>query len=286
MKTYLFWLLLGTIGVAAAQPGATGRQAPAPAFTLGCATEQPASPLQKVHCETRTLTLPAPPAGTPLVVQARAGGSLAVRAWAGPDVRVRARVTGRAATAELARAQVATLRLRPTGTTLEANTGPAAGTWEVSYEVLVPPQTDMRLSTENGLLTLENVRGNLRLTTAAGPLALRGVGGDVRGTTGTGNLKISLNGTAWQGSGLELTTTAGNIDWQLPADYAATVLARSTRGRVTAALNTKRLNLLPHSLAATLGKGGAQLKASSSSGNVQVAQPAPVTPPVDSLDAK
>ena len=268
---------------------ATRPAGPAPAFSLDCATDlPPAGPLQKTHCEIRHLTLPAPPAGTPLTVDARTNGGITVRAWPGPDVRVRARITGRAATPETARALAAAVRLSSTAHTLRATlaNGSVEG-WAVSYEVLVPAQTDLVLTAVNGALALENVRGQLRLTTTNGPLTLRGVAGDVRAHTTNGRIDLSLSGENWAGPGLDVGTVNGDIDWQLPPEYAATVLARTTRGRVAAELNTKRLNLLPHNLAATLGKGGAQLKATTVNGNVQVSQPRPATPAApDSLDVE
>lgn len=257
-----------------------------PAFTLSCTTEQPASSLQKMTCETRALTLPAPPAGTPLTVDARTNGGITVRAWPGSDVRVLARVTGRAATPEAARALAAAVRLSTAGHTLQAGLGSgSADGWAVSYEVLVPAQTDLVLRAVNGALELENVRGKLRFETTNGALVLRGVGGDVQGRTTNGPIGLILEGPAWTGPGLDVSTVNGAIDWLLPTDYTATVLARSTRGRVTAELNTKRLNLLPHNLVATLGKGGAQLKAGTVNGDVRVTQPHPVATP-DSVDSE
>ncbi|WP_019948920.1 DUF4097 family beta strand repeat-containing protein [Hymenobacter aerophilus] len=303
MKTTVLFLLLAA-GPAVAQKTAPPKAAAkssapkattqaygsAPVFSLDCATNPlPAGPLQKTHCEIRHLTLPIPPAGTPLTVDARANGSIAVRAWAGPGVRVRARVTGRAATAETARALAAAVRLSSASHTLTAGlaNGALEG-WAVSYEVLVPTQTDLVLTAMNGALELENVRGQLRLTTINGPLVLRGLAGDVRARTTNGRIDLILTGEAWIGPGLDVGTVNGDISWQLPPEYAATLLARTTRGRVGAELNTKRLSLLPHNLAATLGKGGTQLKASTVNGNVQVSQLRPVrsATPTDSLDTE
>ena len=260
---------------------------PLPAFTLTCQGQQPASSLQKLHCEIRELALPAPPPGTPLTLDAHAHGSITVRGWSGAGVRVRARVTGVAATAEGARALAAAVVISTqNGVVRAARANGALEGWAVDYEVLVPAQTDVVLKAGNGALALENVRGTLRFETTTGNVVLRDVGGDVRGKTTTGNLTIALTGEAWQGTGLEVSTVNGDISWQLPATYAATLLARTTRGRVTAQLNTKRLSVLPHNLAATLGKGGAQLKVSTVNGNIQVEQPRPSQPataPADSL---
>ncbi|MBT9394521.1 hypothetical protein KLP40_15225 [Hymenobacter sp. NST-14] len=260
--------------------------APAPAFTLSCQGPQPAGPLQKLHCELRELKLPAPPAGTPLTVDARANGSITVRAWAGPGVRVRARVTGRAATPEAARALAAAVAISTLNNRLRAaRANESLDGWAVDYEVLVPAQTDLTLTAVNGHLALENVRGALRFETINGNLSVRGVGGDARGKTTNGNLDLQLTGEAWAGPGLEVSTVNGDVSWQLPATYAATLLGRTTRGRVTAQLNTKRLSVLPHNLAATLGKGGPTLKVSAVNGNITVAQERPPQAPAAPADS-
>ncbi|UOQ76671.1 DUF4097 domain-containing protein [Hymenobacter sp. 5516J-16] len=138
--------------------------------------------------------------------------------------------------------------------------------------MLVPNQTDLTLRSINGHLAVENVRGTLRCESTAGNLSFSGVGGDVRGKTTAGSLSLTLTGAAWEGPGLDVSTANGSISWQLPAVYAATIMARTVQGRVQAELNTKRKSVLPHNLVATLGKGGAQLRAATVTGNVTVRQ--------------
>ncbi|OWP62722.1 hypothetical protein CDA63_12480 [Hymenobacter amundsenii] len=296
MKIHLLALLLLTAGSVLAQKTPANNPvaknmavpaSPAPAFTLSCATELPASPLQKIYCETRQLKLPAPPTGTALTVDARADGGINVRAWAGSDVRVRARITGRAATAETARALAAAVRVGTANNTLRAElaNGSLDG-WAVSYEVLVPAATDLILKAIAGSLTMENIQGVLRFENTTGNVRLSGVSGDVRGRTTNGELTLTLTGDTWMGPALDISTVNGNVIWQLPPAYAATLLARTTRGRVSAELNTKRLSVLPHSLAATLGKGGVQLKVSTVNGNVRVVQDHPPQLPADTIDAE
>ncbi|GGG32462.1 DUF4097 family beta strand repeat-containing protein [Hymenobacter glacieicola] len=270
-------LLAGAVALPAAAQKAPGKPRakpePGPAFTLTCTGRTSASALQKLYCETRDLTLPAPPAGTPLVVDARLNGAITVRGWAGTTVRVRARVEGRAASEATAKALAASVRISSQNNTLRAaRPYEALEGWEVSYEVLVPRQTDLTLRSGNGHLTVENVRGALRCESTAGNLNLSGVGGDVRGKTTAGSVNLTLTGTAWEGPGLDVNTVNGSITWQLPAVYAATIMARTVQGRVQAELNTKRKSVLPHNLVATLGKGGAQLRAATVTGNVTVKQ--------------
>ncbi|RSK43476.1 DUF4097 family beta strand repeat-containing protein [Hymenobacter perfusus] len=293
MKTpLLFLLLIGTLPVAAQKTpvrSAPPKTTAGPAFTITCADQQPASALQKLHCETRELTLPAPPVGTALMVDARVNGGLTVRGYAGNTVRVRARITGRAATPESAKALAAAVRITSENSLVRAGrANESLDGWAVDYEVFVPFRTDLVLKAVNGGITLENVEGKLRFDTTNGGLVLTGINGEARGQTTNGSVTIVLTGPAWVGPGLEVNTVNGSVSWQLPATYAATVLARTTHGKVSAALNTKRKSVLPHSLVATLGKGGAQLKANTVHGSITVTQPAEIVPVVatDSTDTE
>lgn len=293
MKTRLLFLLLLAAWPAAAQK-TPARPAPAktpagPAFTITCTDQKSASALQKLYCETRDLTLPAPPTGTALTVDARVNGGLMVRGYGGSTVRVRARVTGRAATPESAKALAAAVRITSENSLVRAGrANESLDGWAVDYEVFVPFRTDLVLKAVNGGITLENVEGRLRFDTTNGGLVLTGINGDVRGQTTNGSVTITLAGPVWVGPGLDVNTTNGSVSWELPATYAATVLARTTHGKVTARLNTKRKSVMPHNLVATLGKGGAQLKASTVHGSVEVKQPAETVPvvPADSTDTE
>lgn len=253
---------------------AAAQQAP-PSFTLACPSPASQQGLQKQYCETRDLTLPAPPAGTPLTVDARPNGSITVRGWSGTQVRVRARVDARSASLDDARALAKAVRISSGNNALRAaRANGSHDGWSVSYEVLVPTRTNLTLDAVNGGVTIENVHGTMRFTTVNGPLELTGLGGDVRGKTTNGGLRIVLTGPGWEGPGFDLSTVNGGVTWQIPATYSATLLARTTHGRITAELPTARKQLLPKSLTATLGKGGAQLRVSTVNGGVTVQQPA------------
>ncbi|WP_426491572.1 DUF4097 family beta strand repeat-containing protein [Hymenobacter sp. 102] len=263
-------LVLGALPLAAQQ---------APALSLTCPVPTASTALQKQYCETRDLTIPAPAIGSTLTVDARTNGSIVVRGWNGAGVKVRALVTARAAALTDAKALVAAVKISTQNNMLRAGrANESLDGWAADFEVLVPATTNLELKATNGSITLDNVTGTLRLATTNGSLVLRNVNGDVRGQTTNGSLTLQLTGPAWSGPGLEVSTVNGSIDWQLPAVYAATILARTTHGKVSAELNTKRKSVLPHNLAATLGKGGAQLKASTVHGSISVKQPADTVP--------
>ena len=267
MKRPLCLLLLAALaGPAAAQ------QVP-PAFQSHCKAST-TSALRKTHCETRDLSLTAPPAGTPLAVDARLNGSIVVRGWAGKTVRVRALVQAWSGTVEDARALAASVRLSSVSNQLAAARANASlDDWAVSYEVLVPTQISLQLHATNGSLHLENVRGTITFETTNGSVQLLNLAGDVRGKTTNGSLALTLTGPTWDGSGLDVQTTSGSINCALPATYAATLTARTTNGRVKAHLDSAvRKQLLPRSLTATFGKGGPQMRLATVNGGVLVEQ--------------
>jgi DUF4097 and DUF4098 domain-containing protein YvlB len=268
MKHSLLALLLAVLaGPAAAQSGTP------PAFQLRCAATT-STQLRKTHCETRDLTLPAPPAGTPLSVDARLNGSITVRGWAGSTVRVRALVQASSGELAAARSLAANVRISTTGHQVQAaRANGSSDDWSVSYEVLVPTNTSLALHAINGSLHLENVQGTITFETTNGSVQLLNLAGDVRGKTTNGSLGLVLTGPTWAGTGFDVKTTSGSVRCELPATYAATLTARTTNGRVTARLApTTRKQLLPRSLAATFGKGGPQLRLATVNGSVEVRQ--------------
>lgn len=253
---------------------ALAQTASAPPFTLSCSGVSAKSELQKQFCEIRTLTLPAPPAGTPLTIDARPSGGITVRGWNGADVRVRALVEGRAATAEDAKALAASVQISSGGNTLHAaRANGATEGWSVSYEVFVPTQISLNLQAKNGGIHLENVQGNITFEALNGGATLTGLGGEVKGKTTNGGLTLNLTGDTWTGGALDVSTVNGSVSCQLPAAYSATLIARTVHGRVHAHLATGvRKSLLPHNLTATLGQGGPQLRLGTVNGSITVQQ--------------
>ncbi|MBD2715254.1 DUF4097 family beta strand repeat protein [Microvirga sp. STR05] len=264
MKYLFLILLMGGAATCAAQ---------APVFQIRCETST-GNQLQKTYCETRDLSLPAPAAGTPLTVDARLNGGIVVRGWSGSTVRVRARVQGQSGTLEAARAVAAAVQISSTGNTLRASRANGSlEDWGVSYEVFVPTQTSLALTATNGSIRLENVQGTITFETTNGSVELAGVGGDVRGKTTNGRLNVAFTGAAWAGPGLDVKTTNGGATCQLPASYAGILVARTSHGRVTASLVPAVRKLLQaHSLTATFGKGGPQLRVSTVNGSIAVKQ--------------
>jgi hypothetical protein len=63
-----------------------------------------------------------------------------------------------------------------------------------------------------------------------GGLHLSDIGGDVKGRTTNGGVHVSLAGTRWDGSGLDLVTTNGGVHVNVADGYAANIETGTTNG--------------------------------------------------------
>jgi DUF4097 and DUF4098 domain-containing protein YvlB len=244
----------------------------APTFTSSCEQSKNSSyrtDKPQRACETRDLTLPAL-GGKTLNIDGNRNGGITVRGWSGSDVRVRAIVQAWDNSEADAQKQLPTIRISTDNNTLRAD---APGeTWAVSYEVYVPQQTSLALSTKNGGISLENVRGAINFTTTNGGVTLAGLGGDVKGRTTNGGLSIKLTGDKWEGTGLDVATTNGGITWDVPQNYSARLTTSTNVGGVKANLPITKNGMLGREIATTLGQGGAPVKAVTTNGGISVRQ--------------
>jgi hypothetical protein len=259
MKTLTLGLLLLS--------GLTATAQTAPTFTSDC--HNGGSNHQIRFCETRDLTMPAV-TGQPLTVDATTNGSISVKGWDGPDVRVRATVTAWASSEAEAKAHVLAIRISTAGDKLIA-TG-SADKAAVSYEVFVPRRTALALTTQNGSIQLTGVQSAITFSAQNGSVSLADLGGQVTGKAVNGSLSIRLSGNQWQGSGLDVETVNGSIKWEVPADYSAQLLTGTTNGSLKTSLPQSDPKSHKHEVKAVLGKGGQVIKAVTTNGSVVVRQ--------------
>ena len=90
------------------------------------------------------------------------------------------------------------------------HTGRDRNYW-VSYELLVPETTDLRLETMNGGIALHDVKGTVEFKTMNGGVTLDSTAGSIHGRTTNGGVAVSLRGSAWEGEGLDVETTNGGV---------------------------------------------------------------------------
>lgn len=263
MKNLLTAVLISASALTAAAQSA-------PTFTSSCEREKrnnSGNDRTQRACESRDLTLPAL-GGKTLTIDGSQNGGIAVRGWSGAEVRVRAMVNtwGNNAQQRLSAVQIST-----DNNTLRANAS-GGDNWSVSYEVFVPQQTSLALNTNNGGISLEDVSGAITFQTTNGGVSLAGLGGDVKGRTSNGGLSITLTGDKWDGTGLDVATTNGGINWLVPQNYSAQLTTSTSAGGVDTELPVTKNGSRGRQIAATLGQGGAPIKAVTTNGGISVQQ--------------
>jgi DUF4097 and DUF4098 domain-containing protein YvlB len=221
------------------------------------------------HCEVRETTLPA--TGS-LRVDARPNGGIDVRSWDRNEIRVVARLQTHASTEAEARQIATQVHVDAVAGGVESR-GPREMRdrgWSVSYDVFVPRNIDLTLSSTNGGIRVENVEGQTEVTTTNGGIAIHSAAGSVRGRTTNGGIDVRLQGTGWQGAGIDLRTTNGGITIHAPAGYSARVSARTTNGGISTDFPMTVQGRVGRSLEGEIGQGGAPLNIATTNGGIRL----------------
>jgi hypothetical protein len=213
-------------------------------------------------CEVRETTLPATGA---LTVDAGANGGVSVEGAPTNEVRVRAKVqTWEGTSPEEVRIEISGGQIRAEG--------PSGGDWSASFRVEVPNRYDLDLTARNGGLSVEGVDGQVRLETQNGGISLASVAGDVRGRTANGGLSVDLDGDTWRGEGLDVATTNGGIDLQVPSGYSAELVTGTVNGQLHVGFPITVQGDLRRDIHATLGDGGPTVRVKTTNGSVKVSR--------------
>jgi len=219
------------------------------------------------YCEDREATISA---GL-IDVDASPNGGIRILGSDRPDVRVHARVQSVGDTLDDARRLANGVRIETAGGRIRAEgpdrTGPDQW-WAVSYVLEVPRVSQLALTTHNGGITIEDFRGTAELHTYNGGVSLRSVGGDIRGETTNGGLRIDLDGDRWDGAGLNVQTQNGGVRVSIPESYSAELEIGTVHGRLRIDVPLTVQGRLDRYLTATLGAGGARVRATTTNGAV------------------
>lgn len=183
------------------------------------------------HCEIREQTLAS--IGR-LSIDAGPNGGATVKGWMRGDVLVRARVEASAENEGAAAILASRVTIDGSGGQVRA-TGPEAvnrSWWSVSYEIFVPQISDLTLKTNNGGITISDVRGQIHFDANNGGVHLKRVVGDVSGATVNGGIQVELAGAIWDGRQMELSTHNGGVTVAMPSHYSARIQAETGMGRI------------------------------------------------------
>jgi hypothetical protein len=167
--------------------------------------------------------------GGSLTVDGKRNGGISVKGENRSDVLVRACVQAWGKTDDEAKSLAKSVRIETTGT-IRAEGGSEETNWSVSYQILAPRNTNLKLTTVNGGISIENVEGMIEFDAKNGGIHLSNLAGDVKGRTTNGGLHIELTGNTWKGSGLDVETTNGGVHLTMAENYAARFETKTTNG--------------------------------------------------------
>lgn len=210
--------------------------------------------------------------GSNITMDGLRNGGVTVMGWDRDSMAIRTRIRVTARTQSEAREIASQIRtvIRGGDVYVEGPRGDDDRNWSASIYAMVPRKSNLRVGTRNGPLSVENVRGDLDLQTSNGPLTLRDLAGSVRARTSNGPLTISLEGSKWDGSGLEARTTNGPLTISVPEGYNARLETGTTNGPVSLGFPITVVGRITRDIATDLGSGGATIRATTTNGPLTI----------------
>ena len=220
--------------------------------------------------EVREMTLPA--TGS-LTVDGGQNGGVRVIGENRNDVLVRACIQTWSKSEDEAKALAAGIKIETAGT-IKAESASGSKDWSVSYEISAPRNTSLSLKARNGGISISGVEGNLDFETMNGGVVLRDVAGEVKGRTTNGGVMVSLGGSSWKGSGLDVETTNGGVTLSMANSYAAHVETGTVNGGFSSdfsALSVDRTERWkPARVSADLNGGGPTIRVITTNGGITI----------------
>jgi putative adhesin len=224
------------------------------------------------HCEVREVTVPA---GRDLVeVDAAPNGGIDVEGWDRDHVRVLAKVVARGDSEADARALASQVTIETAGRVhAEGPRTQSPRSWHVSYRLSVPRGVRLDLRSLNGGISLRDVSGTVDLRTTNGGVSVTRASGRVTGRTTNGGLDVRLDGSAWDGEGLDLETSNGGVNLVVPEDYNAELQTGTVNGGLNLDFPLTVQGRVNRRIEVTLGRGGAPIRAVTTNGGIRLRRP-------------
>ena len=267
MSRNSFWVVLAVVvmgGVAATQAQAQWQRA-----DVGWCDQDRGGRDQDRFCLALEADFDDPGA---LSIDGGMNGGVTVEGWERSGVEVRAKVWANARSPERAEEIADAVEVRMDDGRLSAD-GPDTGRregWGVSWEIMVPHSTDLDIETFNGGIAVADVSGRVRFEALNGGVRLSEIGGDVQGRTTNGGLHIELDGTNWEGEGLDVQTTNGGVTLRVPENYSARLETGTVNGGIDIDFPVVVEGRIGRRLTTTLGEGGATIRAVTTNGGVKI----------------
>jgi DUF4097 and DUF4098 domain-containing protein YvlB len=207
-----------------------------------------------------------------LDIDGEQNGSVSVHGWNRSEVLVLARIQAEGEDLSEARDIASGINIQTDGGRIRAE-GPSTRrrqSWAVSYDVWTPRNTDLHISTQNGGIGVDDIEARLELGAVNGGIALHGIAGDVRGETTNGPLNVTLDGARWRGPGLDLRTTNGPVNLEIPDGYSARLETGTVNGGMRIDFPVTLQGVIGRKITTQLGDGGPPIRAVTTNGPVTI----------------
>ncbi len=220
-------------------------------------------------CEVRELGFR--PGSGVIEIDTDQNGGISIIGWERDSVAVSARIEVEAGSVERAReiAQATRVTAERAGIRADAP-GIRESGGAVSFVVYVPRRSAIDAETYNGPVAARDVTGELTLRAHNGPIVLRGVGGDVRARTTNGPLDVVLDGSRWEGRGLDAETQNGPVTLTVPDGYSAHLETGTINGPMRVGIPITVQGRIDRRITTELGSGGPTIRVITTNGPVVV----------------
>jgi hypothetical protein len=164
------------------------------------------------------------------------------------------------------------------------NSDPRYREISISYELLVPPNTQINSRTGSGDQRIGHVNGTVRAQTGSGDIQIDGAGGGLDALTGSGDIRVDAVGgmvKAQTGSGdvdvaqiqkadVDVQTGSGDVRLRLPADAAFTLSARTGSGSIDTNHPLQAEGRRRNRLEGVVRGGGHRVDVTTGSGSIEI----------------
>jgi len=147
--------------------------------------------------------------------------------------------------------------------------------WKVDYHIKVPMMTDLAIDAGTGPIKLSGVEGTIRINALESVADLSVTGNDLSVLIQKGEVNFSIPARAWHGLRAEIKLASGNLRVDLmpgfSGDIDADVLRTGEVKSTFAGLEPRERNsIVPRSVRARAGSGGAMLVFTVGDGTIQI----------------
>ncbi len=127
----------------------------------------------------------------------------------------------------------------------------------------------LKVSTAGGNINAKSFDGDVDASTAGGNIKLEGSNGKIDGSTAGGNISLDYSG---KNHGIDLSTMAGQISLELPADIDADADLSTMTGRIKCDFYSAEGKKSYSNLQTKINNGGEPLKCSTMAGDIKVSK--------------